>query len=357
VSLRSERLGRHRGLSDRDFRTALFEVLSDLDERDDLFIHAFGDSLTGPRSGGAISNPERWCRENLKDSELWFFVERPSRVLHWGPDWEGAPKLRVWKQDVLVDLVELLHRDAVYFYPDDAQGPEDADQRKGQEIFRNRVNPVLSQLAPRLILTPAGEVVELAVAPKTPIDEVIVRRPVRGGHIHEAALEDTVFDHVLGVLAGVGRSMERAPATYLGMDEESRRDVLAMTLNSHYVGKVASEAFNVTGKTDILVRVEDKNVFIAECKVWRGAAGYPATVRQLFRYAAWRDTKLAVILFIPNVALSKVRSKAIEATEQLPEFIEWTDAKGDPIGARVHWPGDPEQIVNLAILLIHLPPT
>jgi hypothetical protein len=330
--------------------------LADLDTREDLFIHAFGDSLSGERAGGSISDPERWCRENLKDSEIWFFVERPARVLNWHPEWEDAPKLRAWKQDVLLDLVELLHRDAVFFYPEEAQGPEDADQEKGREIFRNAVNPVLSQLAPQMILTPAGEVVDLASAPKTPIDDVIVRRS-RGAAGHEPVLEDGVFDHVLGVLAGVGRSMERSPATYIGMDEESRRDVLAMTLNSHYVGKVTAEAFNVAGKTDILVRVEDKNVFIGECKIWRGAASYPESLRQLFRYAAWRDTKLALILFVTNLGLTEVREKVVQGTEQLPEFLGWADARGDPLRARVHWPGDPDQIADLAILVIHLPPT
>jgi hypothetical protein len=53
---------------------------------------------------------------------------------------------------------------------------------------------------------------------------------------------------------------------------------------------VTAEAFNIEGKTDILVRHEGSNLFIGECKVWSGAKGFGETVDQLFRYTGWRDS-------------------------------------------------------------------
>jgi hypothetical protein len=41
------------------------------------------------------------------------------------------------------------------------------------------------------------------------------------------------------------------------------------------------ETFNFEGKTDILIRVEALNVFIAECKLWKGEKQFLATIDQL----------------------------------------------------------------------------
>jgi hypothetical protein len=34
-----------------------------------------------------------------------------------------------------------------------------------------------------------------------------------------------------------------------------------------------AEALNVSGKTDILIREHDENLFIAECKIWKAREG------------------------------------------------------------------------------------
>ena len=47
--------------------------------------------------------------------------------------------------------------------------------------------------------------------------------------------------------------------------------MLVDALNTHYRGKATAEAFNFHGKTDILIRHDNQNLFIAECKYWSGA--------------------------------------------------------------------------------------
>jgi hypothetical protein len=59
----------------------------------------------------------------------------------------------------------------------------------------------------------------------------------------------------------------------------------------------SSETFNAAGKTDILIRVEDRNIFVAECKFWKGEKHFIPTIDQLLSYTSWRDTKTAIILF------------------------------------------------------------
>lgn len=41
------------------------------------------------------------------------------------------------------------------------------------------------------------------------------------------------------------------------------------------------ETFNSSGKTDILIRVENRNIFIAECKFWRGPKSFGEAIEQL----------------------------------------------------------------------------
>jgi hypothetical protein len=83
------------------------------------------------------------------------------------------------------------------------------------------------------------------------------------------------------------------------MGEEDRRQTIVATLNTHYEGRHA-EAFNFQGKTDILIRHDGRNLFICECKFWTGEQGFRGTIDQLFRFTGWRDTRLAIVIFVPE---------------------------------------------------------
>lgn len=53
-------------------------------------------------------------------------------------------------------------------------------------------------------------------------------------------------------------------------------------------------------KIDILIRHENTNICIAECKIWRGIKSYCAAIDQLLSYLTWRDTKTALKIFVDN---------------------------------------------------------
>ena len=57
------------------------------------------------------------------------------------------------------------------------------------------------------------------------------------------------------------------------------------------------ETFNYGGKTDILIRYQGNNIFIGECKFWKGPKSYLETIDQILRYVTWRDTKVAIFVF------------------------------------------------------------
>ena len=122
----------------------------------------------------------------------------------------------------------------------------------------------------------------------------------------EPALADSDYGHILKVIQNMVHVMERSPSAFVSMDEESIRSHFLVQLNGHYEGQATGETFNYQGKTDILIRSNGKNIFIAECKFWSGAKKLTETLDQLLGYSSWRDTKVSVIVFNRNKDFSKV---------------------------------------------------
>jgi hypothetical protein len=86
----------------------------------------------------------------------------------------------------------------------------------------------------------------------------------------EPELASDDYEEALRVLVSAARQLERIPDTAATLDENGRRNLLLVGLNTQFEGNAAGEVFNSRGKTDILIRVGDRNVFIGECKIWRG---------------------------------------------------------------------------------------
>lgn len=85
----------------------------------------------------------------------------------------------------------------------------------------------------------------------------------------EYKLDDEVCDEILRICHDLGVHMERNPSLYAGRGEEALRDMFLLMLSPHFQS-TSGEVFNRNGKTDILIRHEKANVFVAECKFWSG---------------------------------------------------------------------------------------
>jgi len=126
----------------------------------------------------------------------------------------------------------------------------------------------------------------------------------------EPELPMTAYDDILKTIQAMVHVFERSPTVSKGMGEEDLRTILLVALNGLYEGGATGETFNGAGKTDILVRYEDRNVFIAECLIWEGAAALRSKMDdQLFTYATWRDSKLALLVFNRNKNFTEVVNK------------------------------------------------
>lgn len=129
----------------------------------------------------------------------------------------------------------------------------------------------------------------------------------------QPALTSDEYEGILGTLRNMVRVMEQHPSAFENMCEEHLRAHFLVQLNGQYGGAATGETFNFQGKTDILMRVDGRNVFIAECKFWHGEQQLLETIDQHLSYLSWRDTKSAILVFNRNANFSDVVKKIAAA--------------------------------------------
>jgi hypothetical protein len=143
---------------------------------------------------------------------------------------------------------------------------------------------------------------------------------VEGAFRPEPVLSDGDYEEILRIMKNMAQVMELSPRAFEDMGEEVLRWHFLVQLNGAYKGQATGETFNFEGKTDILIRSNGKNVFIAECKFWKGEKSFLKTIDQLLKYLSWRDTKAAVVVFNRKAGFSAVLAKIAELTPKHPQF-------------------------------------
>jgi hypothetical protein len=191
---------------------------------------------------------------------------------------------------------------------------------------------------------------------ETPAREIVAPSEPPGGARMRPVLGD-FYEHILSLVRAVGRGLERSPGSFSGVREESLRDLTLVTLNTHYVGATHAEAFNRSGKTDLLIRVYDRNAFIGECKWWEGAKEADKAIDQLLGYTTWEDARLALIFYVRTKSITTATTAARSVLEERDEFLEWVDTEEErEMRCRIEWPDDPGRSATLATIFVHLPP-
>ena len=164
------------------------------------------------------------------------------------------------------------------------------------------------------------------------------------------------YEHILGVVTNMVAVMERSPKAFAGMEEQDLRQHFLVQLNGQYEGNATGETFNFAGKTDILIRYKGKNLFIAECKFWKGQKALLETIDQLLGYSSWRDTRTAILLFNRTKDLSKVIEKIPDAVEGHPNYVRSMEYVSET-GFRfvLHHRDDTERELILTVLVFEVP--
>ena len=188
------------------------------------------------------------------------------------------------------------------------------------------------------------------------------KRPVelplspKEGFRPEPELPDTEYDYILNVIDNMSQNIERSPSTFVHMKEEQIRDLILVNLNGHYEGDATGETFNVNGKTDILIRANGRNVFIAECKFWAGPASVHKAIDQILGYLTWRDTKAALIMFCRTVDFTKTLSKLATAITKHPNCkCELRKVSDTHVRYLFRQKNDPDRDLFLAVQAFSIP--
>src|ERR1017187_9056448 len=114
--------------------------------------------------------------------------------------------------------------------------------------------------------------------------------------------------------------------------------------------------FNKKGKTDILVRYETSNVFVGECKFWKGLKAFHETIDQILGYLTWRDSKAAIICFVNNKELNPVLEQISTGAPQHPSFVRLESKKSESwTQFEFRLKSDATRNVHLAVLCFHFP--
>ncbi|MDR0567326.1 MAG: hypothetical protein LBG47_09905 [Prevotellaceae bacterium] len=173
----------------------------------------------------------------------------------------------------------------------------------------------------------------------------------------EPTMSATMYDDILKVIYDVGKSMEKKPSLYQNKNEEGLRDQLLLFLETRYDATTATgETFNRNGKTDIILKYakDNSNLFIAECKFWRGASEFHKAISQLFGYLTWRDSKAALILFVRNNDFTNVLKTVKTETNKNQYFSKENGNRGESSFSYVFClPQDRNKSVYLEIIAFH----
>jgi hypothetical protein len=171
----------------------------------------------------------------------------------------------------------------------------------------------------------------------------------------EPALDESLYREILRICWDAGREMERHPSVYGGKDEETLRDHLIMVLSPHFES-VTGETFNKAGKADIVVRHEGANVFVAECKFWRGEKSLLSAIDQVLTYLTWRDSKAAILCFVRGDVISSVASSIPSIVAKHPCYRRTRENVAEGwYQFDFHLPNDPSRGLSLAVLCFHFP--
>jgi hypothetical protein len=172
-------------------------------------------------------------------------------------------------------------------------------------------------------------------------------------------LQEQVYNDIIEIIYNVGKSIERKPSLYIGKHEEDLRDVFLLFLETRYDSTSGvGEAFNKKGKTDILLKYanDGTNLFVAECKFWKGKKSLLSAIDQLLSYLTHRDSKTALMMFVNQKELtSLIETARIEIKEHtnFKRFVN--DRLESSFSYEFTLPEDSKKIIQIELMFFHFP--
>ncbi|NYE57187.1 hypothetical protein [Carboxydothermus ferrireducens] len=306
------------------------------------------------------------------EGELKLLTYTPSTRILWTEEMFLNKSELIFRRIQFRDNVEAINRDyeatvqnlrkMEAYINEDVNNFNNTLRTKIEEIFRGRKQELLKRrnLLSSLVvpIKRSDNVPETFVIPSPGVKKKIAVKPqvFEKRFTPEPALDMQTYKDILKLIHDMGKEFERKPSVYSGKSEEQLRDHFLMLLEPHFEGSATGETFNKNGKTDILLRYEGSNVFIAECKFWRGKGAYLDAISQLLSYLTWRDSKAAIILFVRNKNISDVLKTIEVETPNHGNYLGFVNKEDESwFNYRFHIKGDRNREVKLAVMVYHIP--
>lgn len=193
-----------------------------------------------------------------------------------------------------------------------------------------------------------------SVSPVVKKNNVVIKDHIIKENNINPTIDDFLYNEILEVLNNRCISFEKS-STFNKFNEEELRDLLVADLISQFKASTTGESFNKTGKTDILMKYEKNNIFIAECKFWSGIKNFHKTIDQLLGYITWRDTKTAIIVFVNRKNISKVFTEIKNKISEHPNYINKNKNNKEWFEYTFHIDSDEAIHFKLAVIISHIP--
>jgi len=173
----------------------------------------------------------------------------------------------------------------------------------------------------------------------------------------EPTMSQSMYEEILRAVYDCGKNMEKKPSLYIGKDEEGLRDQFVFVLETKYEGTTATgETFNRNGKTDIILKFakDGSNLFVAECKLWHGPSEMLKAIDQLLSYLTWRDSKVALMLFVHNQNFTSVLDTIKADITKHAQYKKSVGNRGESSFSFIFGlPQDTNKDVQLEIMAFH----
>lgn len=227
-------------------------------------------------------------------------------------------------------------------------------RREAIQLERSAKSDLLQKLRVPLRSDPQAKPVNVDV--KKPVAEV--RKAAASPKSKTSAtyfLEPSTAQDIVETTATLGRQFETAPAVYEKLGEEDLRQVLLGTLNAVFQMQGKAEAFNVKGKTDILLDTPEGHGMVVECKFWSGEKVFVETVAQLFGYLDWRKNYAVAMMFSKRASISAVIDTAEECLRaSLGALSAPRRIRGGHLVSNHTHPKDSQKTIELHTLIFDL---
>lgn len=171
----------------------------------------------------------------------------------------------------------------------------------------------------------------------------------------EKILSLDVYESILKLINNMSRMIEKSPKSFINMEEEDLRNHFLVQLNGIFEGRASGETFNSNGKTDIIIKEGNDNIFIAECKFWKGKEVLNETIDQLLGYLTWRDTKTSIIIFNKNKDFSNVLGQIDGIMKSHSNFKSTISIKETEFKYKFKNKNDDNKEFYLTILVFNIP--